>query len=313
RRGRPDEAVDLRAVARVDRALLALADGDASRHALDGEIFSVGRVVPPVAVVVLRVDRVARLRLGLAGAEAVRRLVRLGRGVLRRAEGALAHRVGVRVARRGRAHAHAFGLGALADVGVGARGDRAGADHRLAGRVGVAFVGEPVAVVVDAVADLDRPRVDVGIGVVAVDALVVAVAVGVLRARRVGGAVLRDAVAALVGRAGEDRRVVVVAVDLHRAARVAAGAGVGEAVAVDVASGRRAAGVGEAVAVVVAEHVGERGDARRARGDRAGRFVDGAAAAAQRAVGHAERTRPALLTAARSRRAGVHARVVVVA
>src|SRR5439155_5078134 len=130
-----------------------------ARHALERQVLAVGRVDASVAVVVFRRERVARLRLGLPGAEAARRVRRLGRGVLRRAEGALAVGIAVRVAGRGRAHAHAARGRALADVRVGAGGDRARADQRLALGVGVALVGEAVAVVVDAVADLDRPRV----------------------------------------------------------------------------------------------------------------------------------------------------------
>src|SRR5262249_15929249 len=108
-----------------------------------------------------------------------------------------------------------LGLAAFTHVAVGAGGDGAVGDQGLAGGVGVALVDEAVAIVVLAVAQLDRPRVARGVPVVAVGAGVPAVLVGVLVTRHLGvGAVLGRAAAARDRRAGVDGRVGVVAVEL---------------------------------------------------------------------------------------------------
>src|SRR5262249_8763812 len=65
------EAVHLGHVAGGDRAGAALAHRNAAGHAEGGQVLAVGGVDAAVAVVVLRVGRVAALRLRLAGAEAL--------------------------------------------------------------------------------------------------------------------------------------------------------------------------------------------------------------------------------------------------
>src|SRR5262249_17835668 len=90
----------------------------------------------------------------------------------------------------------------------------------------------------------------VGVGVIAIDVGVVAVVVRVGRTRLIGVAVLGHPITAQIGRAREDVRIVVIAIDQPRR-RVAARAHFLEAIAVGVASEGRAAFVDHAVAVVV--------------------------------------------------------------
>src|SRR5262249_5808022 len=140
----------------------------------------------------------AALRVRLAGPEAVRRLgPARGLGGAGHAVAAVdgAHR------QRDGAHADALGLFALANVAVGAAGDRAARNQRHAHRIRVAFVDQAVTVVVLAVAPLHRPRVGVGVAVVAVHSGIPTVLISVHRA----GLLLRGAV---LGRpcAARDRR-----------------------------------------------------------------------------------------------------------
>jgi hypothetical protein len=164
-----------------------------------------------------------------------------------------------------------------ADELIGPDGIRC--DERIPVVVGVLLIDKTIAVVIDAVAQLVSPGVDVGVVVIAVVVGGVVVAVHVVGTGHVGDAALGDAVATVLRRPREGMGVVVVAVD-GQVLGVAAGERVREAVSIGVAGhaggagGGRTALAGVAVAVRVLLHL------RGGRGRIGGRQV--AAQPAQR-------------------------------
>jgi hypothetical protein len=124
------------------------------------------------------------------------------------------------------------------------------ASKRISDLVRIALVDEAIAIVVFAIASLDCPRMNIGVGVVTIHVCVVAVAVRIVGAGRVRIAILGNAIAAAIGSAGKHVRIIVVAVD-RAGRRIAPRSGAREAIMVGVARGRWATFIDSAVAIVV--------------------------------------------------------------
>src|SRR5262249_54976787 len=112
--------------------------------------------------------------------------------------------------------------------------------------VRVLLIDETVAVVVDAVAGLVGPGVYVGVVVVAVVVGGITVAVVVIGALNIHAAGLALAVAALLGRAGEGVRIVIIAVERQSEWVATVVVGDGKAIAIGVAGHSVGAGGGGA-------------------------------------------------------------------